>query len=220
MLKLYQAEWCPQCHRVRQVLTELGLSFVSVNVAHDPEHRADVIEVSGQNSVPVLLDGDRVVTGSEDIVAHLRATYPPADDAEDHAAHGVWRFTALTPLAPADALERLRLSLEEGGFEIVSETAGTEIGERLPDSYMMLGAAIPAAAAKAIDLDPAAVSAVVLPLAVIPVDGGSVFVAADPVGQVWLYASPELRAVQAMVKKRLKDVFARLRHVDPAPLPG
>ena len=32
MLTLYQAEWCPACHRVRQVMTELGLTYTTVNV--------------------------------------------------------------------------------------------------------------------------------------------------------------------------------------------
>ncbi len=220
MLTLYQVEWCPQCHRVRQVLTELGLTFMAVNVSHDPARRDDVIQVSGQNSVPVLVDTDVVVSGSEDIIAHLRATYPPPDDAENHAAHGSWRFATFTSLAPVDALMRLRLFLEEGGFEIVWETPGAAVSERLPDSYVLLGAAIPAAAAKAVDLDVSAVSAVILPLAVMPSQDGSAVVAADPVAQVWLYASPELRAVQAMVKKRLKDVFERLRHLDAAVLRG
>ena len=49
-----------------------------------------------------------------------------------------------------------------------------------------------------------------LPLAVVPVQDGSAIVAADPVGQVWLFASPELRKVQSMVKKRLADVFEGL----------
>ena len=75
---------------------------------------------------------------------------------------------------------------------------------------MLLHATVPAAAVKAIELDPTAVSAVLLPLAVVPVEGGSAIVAADPVGQVWLYAEPPLRNVQGAVKKRLGEIFAEL----------
>ena len=32
MLTLYQLEWCPSCHGVRQVMTELGLTYTAVNV--------------------------------------------------------------------------------------------------------------------------------------------------------------------------------------------
>ena len=87
---------------------------------------------------------------------------------------------------------------------------GSEISDRLPDSYVLLNATVPIAALKAIELDPTAVSAVLLPFAVMPVEGGSAIVAADPVGQVWLYATPDLRKVQSMVKKRLADVFEKL----------
>lgn len=210
MLKLYQAEWCPQCHRVRQVLTELGLTFTAVNVAEDPSERAEVISVSGQNIVPVLVDGDRVVSGSEEIIEYLTSTYPEAHDAEDHAAHGAWRAATVTSLQPAAALAQLRELLESNGFKVVSEVTGPEISDRLPDSYVLLNTTVPAAATKAIELDPTAVSAVLLPMAVVPVDGGTAIVSADPVGQVWLYATPDLRKVQSMVKKRLADVFDKL----------
>ena len=39
MLTLYQSEWCPACHRVRQVLTELGLTYIAVNVAADRDEQ-------------------------------------------------------------------------------------------------------------------------------------------------------------------------------------
>ena len=146
MLKLYQVEWCPQCHRVRQLLTELGLSYTAVNVAEDPAERDDVVAVSDQNTVPVLVDGDKVVAGSEDIAAYLTATYPPAADAEAHAIHGAWRAVTLTGLDPETALEQLQDLLRQNGFSIVSQVTGPQINERLPDSYVLLQAAVPIAA--------------------------------------------------------------------------
>src|SRR5207253_2334746 len=38
-MELYQAEWCPHSHKVRQRLTELGLDFVARQVAAEPEDR-------------------------------------------------------------------------------------------------------------------------------------------------------------------------------------
>ena len=78
MLTLYQAEWCPYCHRVRQVLTELGLTYTCVNVPVQRADRTQVRELSGQDVVPVLKDGRKVLVGSDEIVAHLRAGYPCA----------------------------------------------------------------------------------------------------------------------------------------------
>jgi glutaredoxin len=57
MLKLYQVEWCPYCHRVRQVMTELGLTYECVNVQADRDEREELAAVSGQEGVPVLVDG-------------------------------------------------------------------------------------------------------------------------------------------------------------------
>ncbi len=210
MLRLYQAEWCPQCHRVRQALTELGLTYEAVNVPEEPTDRAEVIAVSGQNQVPVLVDGDRVIPGSEEIIEYLRSAYPEAEDADEHAARGAWRFATVSSLAPNVALAHLRELLEQGGFEVVSEVAGPAISDRLPETYVLLSVAVPTATVKVIELDPTAASAVALPIAVVPVDGGTAIVAADPVAQVWLFASPDLRKVQAMVKKRLVEVFEKL----------
>ena len=38
-MELYQAEWCPHSHRVRQKLTELGLDFTARQVEANPDGR-------------------------------------------------------------------------------------------------------------------------------------------------------------------------------------
>ena len=88
MITLYQAEWCAYCHRVRQVLTELGLSYTIVNVPAANEDRAELMAIAGQDSVPVLTDGDRVYGDSDEIIEYLRTTYPAPEDADEHAALG------------------------------------------------------------------------------------------------------------------------------------
>ena len=45
MIELYQAEWCPHSHKVRQRMTELGLDFVARQVAADKEDRPDELEI-------------------------------------------------------------------------------------------------------------------------------------------------------------------------------
>ena len=84
MLELYQAEWCPHSHRVRQRLTELGLDFVAHQVAPDPEQRDAMLAATGEQSIPTLVDGDRVVQGDDAILAHLDATYPEPASAAAH----------------------------------------------------------------------------------------------------------------------------------------
>ena len=88
MLTLFQVEWCSHCHRVRKVMTELGLTYLTVNVQADRDSRADVIAISDQSVVPELQDGDKVFGDSVEIIEYLRGAYPASDDAREHAAAG------------------------------------------------------------------------------------------------------------------------------------
>ena len=211
MLTLFQLEWCPSCHGIRQVMTELGLTYTAVNVPYSREERAQVMTVSGQESVPVLQDGDRVLADAASIVSYLRATYPRPDDAAEQAAMGVWRMTAHLSISPHATLTRLRQKLGEKGFSIIAETRGQEISEGLHRDYVLLSVALPEAALQAIESDSLAVGALLIAVAVAPTEsGGSIVTAVDPVGAVWLFADAPLRRVQSIVKRRLGDVFAAL----------
>ncbi|MEI6449980.1 MAG: glutathione S-transferase N-terminal domain-containing protein [Actinomycetes bacterium] len=211
MLTLYQLEWCPACHRVRQVMTELGLTCLTVNVPADHETRTAVLAVSDQTGVPVLQDGDKVLSDSDEILEYLRGAYPAPEDAGRHAAAGAWRTAAALSLAPRAALTRLRGLLEEKGFTIVAQIRAPKISGLLPKDYVLLEVALPAAAVRSVELDPLAPVAVLLPMAVLPAEGGgSVVATADPVGQVWLYGKPPLTRIQAAVKKRLAEVLEEL----------
>lgn len=62
LMKLYQTEWCPYCRRVRMKLTELGITYVAVNVPRNKSSRTDLLAVSGQLGIPTLVEpgrGDR-----------------------------------------------------------------------------------------------------------------------------------------------------------------
>ncbi|PSP55564.1 NrdH-redoxin, partial [Halobacteriales archaeon QS_1_67_19] len=58
-------EGCPYCETVHEALEEHGVEYETRWV--DPLHseRNEVKRVSGQRSVPVLIDGDRGVTMAE-----------------------------------------------------------------------------------------------------------------------------------------------------------
>ena len=72
---LYQAEWCGYCARVRAKLTDLLLDYKVVNVPPDHALRTVVREVSGQTSIPVMVDGDVVLDDDDDIIPYLEKTY-------------------------------------------------------------------------------------------------------------------------------------------------
>jgi len=76
-LTLYQAEWCPFSAAVREVLTELGLDVLLRQVEPEPEQREVMREVTGTDSIPVLVSEDGVVhQGTRAIFAHLRERDP------------------------------------------------------------------------------------------------------------------------------------------------
>lgn len=90
MMELYQAEWCPHSHRVRQRLTELGLDFIARQVHPDRAERDDMDRATGGRSIPTLVfdDGD-VVAGDDDIIAALDRRYSEPPDAAAHREKAV-----------------------------------------------------------------------------------------------------------------------------------
>jgi glutathione S-transferase len=85
-VELYQAEWCPHSHNVRQRLTELGIDFMARQVPADPDKRPEI---------PVLVtdDGERI-HGEDDILEYLErfAERPDADEHKSKSEEKVESF--------------------------------------------------------------------------------------------------------------------------------
>jgi glutathione S-transferase len=92
-LKFYHVGWCPECAVVRDKLEELHVSYEDVVVPDIRQFRKQVHEVSGQSYVPVIQDGDLVLTETRDILAYLDEAYGAGGAGT--AATGKWR--AKTP---------------------------------------------------------------------------------------------------------------------------
>jgi mycoredoxin len=78
-LTLYHVAWCPECNVVRRKLDNLGLTYENVIVPDIRPMRKQVHEVSGQYFVPVLTDGDTVLSDTHAILAHLDQRYGIAE---------------------------------------------------------------------------------------------------------------------------------------------
>ncbi len=74
-MKLYNLESCPFCIMVRRKLDELELRYEKINVPPAHHLRTEVIQVSGQPAVPVLVDGDVVLDDEDDIIEYLDSKY-------------------------------------------------------------------------------------------------------------------------------------------------
>jgi glutathione S-transferase len=70
-LTLYHVHWCPECELVRQKLADLNLPYDNVVVPDFRPLRKEVFAVSGQYYVPVLQDGETVLSDTHEILAHL-----------------------------------------------------------------------------------------------------------------------------------------------------
>ncbi len=75
-MTLYHTEWCPDCAVVRDKLEDLGIIYDNVIVPDFRPMREEVIKVSGQSYVPVLVDGDTVLTETADILEYLDSQTP------------------------------------------------------------------------------------------------------------------------------------------------
>lgn len=91
MLRLYRIPYSTNVERVALALGHKRLEVESV--ATDPDDRSPLIELSGQGLVPVLVDGDTVVSDSVRIMHHLDERFPDA------------------PLFPADRAARAEVEI-------------------------------------------------------------------------------------------------------------
>jgi glutaredoxin 3 len=79
---LYNASWCWYCQRVREKLDELGLNYELIEVPVRHSERTEVTRISGQSSVPVLVDGDTVLDDDDVIIPYLERRYGKGRTAE------------------------------------------------------------------------------------------------------------------------------------------
>ena len=215
-LTLYQAEWCPYCHRVRQVLSELELTYTNVNVPVALADREAVREVSGQDIVPVLVDGDRVLIESEDIVDYLRATYPAPGDADDHEEQGRFRLMLEVAAAPPVVLGALRAAFAANDIVVVSESRGPDLGvPDLNEDYALLQATVPGAVVEALGTDPTVPAALTFRLAIFPTESGTAIVSTRPSAEVWVYAKPELSRLGVAVNQLFYKALDELEIPSP-----
>jgi glutathione S-transferase len=85
MHRLYQTEWCPHSHRVRQRLTELGISFLAHQVPPTQSDREELRRKTGSDEIPALVDDGEPIAGDADtLIAYLDRTYSEPADATEH----------------------------------------------------------------------------------------------------------------------------------------
>lgn len=66
-IRVYSTPTCPYCVKVKDYLKNKNISFESIDVSSDEQGLQEMIRVSGQMGVPVvLIDGDVIVGFDKD----------------------------------------------------------------------------------------------------------------------------------------------------------
>lgn len=131
MIRLYRIPLSTNVERVALALAHKKLAVESVDV--DPNDRSPVRRVSGQDLVPVIQDGDRVVVDSMEIIRYLEERYPQ------------------NPLYPKDPARRAEMQVFIDWFNRVWKRPPNEIeaemGKPAPDQARIerLGRAVTSA---------------------------------------------------------------------------
>jgi glutaredoxin 3 len=78
---VYTTPTCGFCHQVKAYLHQQGMPFTEYDVSRDPQAAAEMVRLSGQRGVPVvLIDGQAVVGFDRPLIDQLlarRASRPP-----------------------------------------------------------------------------------------------------------------------------------------------
>ncbi len=70
---LYTTEPCGFCRQAKALLQARGVSYDEVNLAKDPDGRADLVALTGQMTFPQLVVGKRAIGGFRELLEADRA---------------------------------------------------------------------------------------------------------------------------------------------------
>jgi glutaredoxin 3 len=62
-VKVYTTPTCGFCHQVKAYLHQRGVAFTEHDVSREPQRAAEMVQLSGQRGVPVVLVDGKVVVG-------------------------------------------------------------------------------------------------------------------------------------------------------------
>lgn len=62
-VRIYTTPTCPWCRKAKEYLKEKGIQFTDFNMAEDREKLQEMVQLTGQRGVPVIIIGDEVIVG-------------------------------------------------------------------------------------------------------------------------------------------------------------
>lgn len=209
-LVLYQREECPYCQLVRKKLTLLRLPFMSMPVEQKGVDRKELIELSGQNEVPVLAHGDKVITGSRKILGYLDDHY--SDGNRTPMPSNSYGFSRIIDGELEEIKEKTVAALKKQGFGVLteinfSETLKKKIGVDVP-RQLILGACNPEFARQIVSEEPSAGLLLPCNVTIREIERGKFEIAIiSPVRLISLVGRSDLLPLAMDAKKQLNNAL-------------
>ena len=70
---MYTTDACPLCIRAKMLLAKRGIEYEEINLARDPDGRAELVERTGMYTFPQILIGEEPIGGFNELLAADRA---------------------------------------------------------------------------------------------------------------------------------------------------
>jgi uncharacterized protein (DUF302 family)/glutaredoxin len=213
-LILYQREGCPYCQIVRKKLDLLGLRYLLVPVEKEGKDREELKRVSGQQSVPVLVDNGKVVVESASILTYLERQYGKGDSSPMESNDYGLRVKVKGDYQTV--VEKTIEALKSEGFGVLTDidvksTLKKKIDVDVPHQ-VILGACNPGFAHQALEAEDDL--GLLLPCNVVvrEADPGEFWVTAvNPLKLLAVVGRDDLLPIADQVKSKMKQVIA---HID------
>jgi glutaredoxin 3 len=69
---VYTTEPCGYCRVAKALLNKRGVAFEEINLAKDPEGRAELVRITGMMTFPQVVIGGETIGGYQELVAFDR----------------------------------------------------------------------------------------------------------------------------------------------------
>ena len=62
-VKMYTSPYCHFCHLAKDYMDKKGVKYEEINVLGNQKRAKEMIEISGQDAVPVIVIDDKIIVG-------------------------------------------------------------------------------------------------------------------------------------------------------------
>ena len=70
---VYTTDACPFCLRAKTLLAKRGIEYEEINLARDPDGRAELVTRTGMFTFPQIMIGEETIGGFNELLAADRA---------------------------------------------------------------------------------------------------------------------------------------------------